>query len=126
MPHKSMQNSKQASTFNISIKFNLSDGSPEPFTLDLFGIAPFPIWVQTGALVTVTAQITLEEVIDVGAKVSFNIVREGTDCDEDFDFDWAPCLTCSVPHTLGKLSKNLSDRLDISFDMPLAPLEVLV
>ena len=77
MPHKTMQNSKQASTFNISIKFNLSDGSPEPFTLDLFGIAPFPIMVQTGALVTVAAQITLEEVIDVGAKVSFNIVKEG-------------------------------------------------
>ena len=77
MPHKTIQNSKQASTFNISIKFNLSDGSPEPFTLDLFGIAPFPIWVQTGALVTVAAQITLEEVIDVGAKVSFNIVMEG-------------------------------------------------
>ena len=76
MPHKTMQNSKQASTFNISIKFNLSDGSPEPFTLDLFGIAPFPIMVQTGALVTVAAQITLE-VIDVGAKVSFNIVKEG-------------------------------------------------
>ena len=49
-----------------------------------------------------------------------------TDCDEDFDFDWAPCLTCSVPHTLGRLSKNLGDRLDILFDMSLAPLEVLV
>ena len=33
--------------------------------------------VQPGGLVTVAAQITLKEVIDVGAKVSFNIVMEG-------------------------------------------------
>ena len=29
-----------------------------------------------------------------------------TDCEEEYDFDWAPCLTCSVPHTLGELSKK--------------------
>ena len=63
--------------FNISTTLIFSGGSPEPFTLDLLSIDPFPILVQPGGLVTVAAQITLEEVIDVGAKVSFNIVKEG-------------------------------------------------
>ena len=28
------------------------------------------------------------------------------DCDEEFEFDWSPCVTCSLPHNLGKLSKS--------------------
>ena len=63
--------------FDVSTTLNFSGGSPEPFTLDLLSIDPFPILVQPGGLVTVAAQITLKEVIDVGAKVSFNIVMEG-------------------------------------------------
>ena len=63
--------------FNVSTTLNFSGGSPEPFTLDLLSIDPFPILVQPGGLVTVAAQINLKEVIDVGAKVSFNIVMEG-------------------------------------------------
>ena len=62
---------------DVSTTLNFSGGSPEPFTLDLLSIDPFPILVQPGGLVTVAAQITLKEVIDVGAKVSFNIVMEG-------------------------------------------------
>ena len=27
------------------------------------------------------------------------------DCDEEFEFDWSPCVPCSLPHTIGKLSK---------------------
>ena len=29
------------------------------------------------------------------------------DCFKKIEFDWSPCVTCSVPHTLGKLSKSL-------------------
>ena len=43
----------------------------------MFSIDPFPIVLESGGLVTVAAQITLKEVIDVGAKVSFKIKREG-------------------------------------------------
>ena len=57
----------------ISTSF-FSGGSPEPFTLDQFTIDPFPILVQTGALVTIGAQVSLKEAINVGAKVSFNVV----------------------------------------------------
>ena len=52
-------------------------GSPEPFTFDLLSIDPFPIIVQNGALVTIAAQITLNQVMEVGTMVSLNLVLEG-------------------------------------------------
>ena len=32
-------------------------------------------------------------------------------CDEKSIFDWSPCVTCSVPHTIGKLSKIYNAQL---------------
>ena len=52
-------------------------GSPEPFTFDLLSIDPFPIIVKNGALVTIAAQITLNQVMEVGAMVSLSLVLEG-------------------------------------------------
>ena len=30
------------------------------------------------------------------------------DCDDKQSFDWSACVTCSIPHTLGKLSKIIN------------------
>merc|ERR1719481_136315 len=59
------------------VEYGFCSGSPEPFTFDLLSIDPFPIIVQNGALVTIAAQITLNQVMEVGAMVSLNLVLEG-------------------------------------------------
>ena len=33
------------------------------------------------------------------------------DCDKKNVFEWSPCVACSVPHTLGKLSKFCNSQL---------------
>ena len=63
------------STFSLDLFF--SGSSPEPFTFDLLSIDPFPIIVQNGALVTIAAQVTLNQVMEVGTKVALNLVLEG-------------------------------------------------
>merc|ERR1712210_71070 len=59
------------------VEYGFCDNSPEPFTFDLLSIEPFPIIVQNGALVTIAAQVTLSQVIEVGTKVSLSLVLEG-------------------------------------------------
>ena len=67
----------QSSLSVLSLDLFFADNSPEPFTFDLLSIEPFPIIVQNGALVTIAAQVTLSQVIEVGTKVSLSLVLEG-------------------------------------------------
>ena len=59
------------------IELFFAGSSPEPFTFDLLSIDPFPIIVQNGALVTIAAQVTLNQVMEVGTKVALSLVLEG-------------------------------------------------
>jgi hypothetical protein len=53
------------------------DGSPEPITLDVIEVTPFPIIVANGESVTLEVQITLNEEVAAGARVDLKLVLEG-------------------------------------------------
>ena len=54
-----------------------ADGSAEPAAIDTATVEPFPIVVATGETITLSVQITLNEVVPAGAQVSLKIKKEG-------------------------------------------------
>jgi len=59
------------------VEYGFCDGSPEPASLDKISIEPFPVIVQTGATVTLDSQVTLNEEMVVGSRLSMNVTLEG-------------------------------------------------
>merc|ERR1712083_634200 len=71
-----------ASARNVHVKidqleYGFCDGSAEPATIDALAVEPFPIVIATGETITLTVEITLNEVVPVGAQVSLKIKKEG-------------------------------------------------
>ena len=54
-----------------------SENSPQPLTIDLMTVEPFPIELVTGHEVTLAAQITLTEELPVGTTVDIKLVKQG-------------------------------------------------
>ena len=54
-----------------------SDGSPEPFTIYEFEVAPFPVLIANGAMIEYSLQIGLNVELAVGSTVSLTIVKPG-------------------------------------------------
>merc|ERR1712212_1123887 len=59
------------------LEYGFCDGSAEPATIDALAVEPFPIVIATGETITLTVEITLNEVVPVGAQVSLKIKKEG-------------------------------------------------
>jgi hypothetical protein len=55
----------------------LTANSPEPLSLDIITVTPFPIVINTGATITLEVQITLKEEVAVGASVHLDLKLEG-------------------------------------------------
>ena len=55
----------------------VSDGSPEPLTIDFLTLTPFPVIINEGATATLEAQLTLKEELPVGATVDLKLKLEG-------------------------------------------------
>jgi len=71
-----------ASTKHLHVKidqleYGFCDGSAEPAAIDTATVEPFPIVVATGETITLSVQITLNEVVPAGAQVSLKIKKEG-------------------------------------------------
>merc|ERR1712243_326853 len=71
-----------ASTKHLHVKidqleYGFCDGSAEPATIDTATVDPFPVVVATGETITLSVQITLNEVVPAGAQVSLKIKKEG-------------------------------------------------
>merc|ERR1712168_659916 len=86
-----------ASARNVHVKidqleYGFCDGSAEPASIDALAVEPFPIVIATGETITLTVEITLNEVVPVGAQVSLKIRKEGV---IDIPF---PCLTIDGLH----------------------------
>merc|ERR1711909_224931 len=59
------------------LEYGFCDGSAEPASIDAASVEPFPIVVATGETITLSVQITLNEVVPAGAQVSLKIKKEG-------------------------------------------------
>jgi len=59
------------------VEYGFCDGSPEPASLDKISIEPFPVIIQTGATITLDSQVTLNEEIVVGSRLSLSVTLEG-------------------------------------------------
>ena len=54
-----------------------SDGSPEPFTIYEFEVAPLPVLIANGAMIEYSLQIGLNEEIPVGSTITLKIRTHG-------------------------------------------------
>merc|ERR1712033_135846 len=59
------------------IDYGFCEGAAQPGTIDKVEVTPFPILLHTGEALTILAQLTLNEVVPAGAKVSLDIRKEG-------------------------------------------------
>merc|ERR1712168_1294340 len=59
------------------LEYGFCDGSAEPASIDNASVEPFPIVVATDETITLSVQITLNEVVPAGAQVSLKIKKEG-------------------------------------------------
>ena len=59
------------------IKFTFTEGSPEPFTIYSFEVAPFPVLIAKDAVIEYSIQIGLNELIPIGSYVNFTITKLG-------------------------------------------------
>merc|ERR1719166_900419 len=59
------------------VEYGFCDGSPEPASLDKISIEPFPVIVQTGATITLDSQVTLNEEMTMGSRLSLSVQLEG-------------------------------------------------
>merc|ERR1712212_1197361 len=64
-----------ASARNVHVKidqleYGFCDGSAEPATIDALAVEPFPIVIATGETITLTVEITLNEVVPVTMTVT--------------------------------------------------------
>jgi len=59
------------------IDYGFCEGAAQPGTIDKVEVTPFPILLHTGEALTILAQLTLNEIVPAGAKVSLDIRKEG-------------------------------------------------
>jgi len=59
------------------VEYGFCDGSPEPASLDKISIEPFPVIIKSGATITLDSQVTLNEEIVVGSRLSLSVTLEG-------------------------------------------------
>jgi len=59
------------------IEYDFCSGAAQPGTIDTISVDPFPIQLHSGASLSILAQLTLNEVVPTGAKVSLNLKKEG-------------------------------------------------
>merc|ERR1711997_50227 len=104
-----------ASAKNINVKqleYGFCDGAPQPGTIDELTVMPDPVELHTGATVTISATLTLNEVVQTGSQVELKINKNLLGIDLPI-----PCLeidgnhigSCSydVDYLLGKFSDFL-------------------
>merc|ERR1712055_1217318 len=58
------------------LEYGFCDGSAEPASIDAASVEPFPIVVATGETITLSVQLTLNEVVPAGAQVSLKIKKQ--------------------------------------------------
>jgi len=59
------------------IDYGFCEGAAQPGSIDKVEVIPFPILLHTGESLSILAELTLNEVVPQGAKVSLEIVKEG-------------------------------------------------
>merc|ERR1712064_26917 len=67
-----------ASAKNINVKqleYGFCDGAPQPGTIDELTVMPDPIELRTGATVTISATLTLNEIVQTGSMVELALSK---------------------------------------------------
>merc|ERR1711881_348315 len=67
-----------ASAKNINVKqleYGFCDGAPQPGTIDELTVMPDPIELRTGATVSISATLTLNEIVQTGSMGSLPLAR---------------------------------------------------
>ena len=57
------------------LEYGFCDGAGQPFSIDEFGVEPYPVEVHSGAVIHLGIGITLTEAIPVGSRVSLKFVK---------------------------------------------------
>ena len=65
----------------------MSEGAPQPGSIDELTVLPDPLELHTGATVTISATLSLTESIQSGSKVALSITKKFLGVDLPF-----PCL----------------------------------
>merc|ERR1712088_233416 len=67
-----------ASAKNINVKqleYGFCEGAPQPLSIDELTVMPDPVELKTGATVTISATITLNEIVQTGSQVELSISK---------------------------------------------------
>merc|ERR1712058_124833 len=59
------------------LEYGFCEGSPEPATIDVADVQPFPVIIKQGQEISLEVQVTLNEEVAVGATVDLKLVLEG-------------------------------------------------
>merc|ERR1712140_87381 len=65
-----------ASAKNINVKqleYGFCEGAPQPLSIDELTVMPDPVELKTGATVTISATITLNEIVPTGSQVGCGV-----------------------------------------------------
>merc|ERR1711942_109009 len=91
------------------LEYGFCDGSPEPVSLDVITVEPFPIIVSNGAMITLQIQVTLNEEVPVGSQVHLDLKLEGLISIP------IPCLEIGGLH-IGSCTYDADELLGIASD----------
>ncbi len=58
------------------LQYGFCEGAAQPFTIDEVVLQPYPVVVETGAIIHLAIGITLNEPIPVGATATLKIVKD--------------------------------------------------
>merc|ERR1719370_40043 len=83
------------------LEYGFCEGSPEPLTLDIVSVEPFPMLLHEGATITLEFQITLKEEIPSGTWAHLNLTMEGVVPME------VPCLDTHHDFPIGSCDYDL-------------------
>ena len=73
--------------------FLVTEGAPQPGTIDELTVLPDPLELHTGATVTITAKMTLAGTVQSGSTVDLSITKKFLGVDVPF-----PCLEIEGAH----------------------------
>jgi hypothetical protein len=59
------------------LQYGFCEGANQPFTIDEVVLEPYPIVIETGAIIHLAIGVTLLEPIPVGSTVSVKVIRIG-------------------------------------------------
>ena len=63
---------------NLNVKgleYGFCEGAPQPGTIDELTVLPDPLELHTGATITISATLTLNEVVQTGSQVELSIKK---------------------------------------------------